>query len=150
MRGGGIGIVWIGGGKNRGSRELTDRDVIGVSIRAVGIERDNHMRADAPQMSNDFCNGFGGIRLIEVAINVIEEAHLADAEFSRGVEQFRFADLAERFQARIVLFVAPPAAFAARGGDEICLDSLGGILRQRPAHAQGFIVGMSENAHQAE
>lgn len=108
------------------------------------------MRTNAPQVMGDFRDGFGWIDLIEITVNVVKETDFTDTKLARGVEQFGLAHFAKRFQARIVFFIAEPAAFATRRGNEIGLDSFSGVFRQSPARPQRFIVRVGKDAHHAQ
>src|SRR6266542_4349113 len=138
-----IGVIWIRGGEHCRRRELTDGNVIRMTVCAIGIEGDNDMWLNAPNVPNDFCYRLRRVGLIEITINVIKKFHFVDAQFLRSVEEFNLAHSAERFQAWIILFIAEPAALAACSSDKISLYPLRGIFRKRAAHAQRFIIGMS-------
>src|SRR5688572_14236301 len=100
-----------------------------MTIPTIGIKGDDNVWTNASQVRNDLGDGFCGICLVQVAVNVIEKFYIAYAQFLRGVEQFYFAQFAEGFQARVIFFVTEPAAFATRGSDQIGLDSFGSIFR---------------------
>ena len=145
-----MGVIRIRGSQHRGSRELTDGNVIRMTVCAAGIEGDNNMWLNAPNVFNDFCYHLRRVGLIEITINVIKKFHFVDAQFLYGVEEFRLAHSAERFQAWIVLFIAEPAALAARSSDQISLYTLRGIFRKRATHAKRFVIGVSKNTHQSQ
>jgi len=94
-------------------------------------------------MRRYFGDCLGWIGLVEIAVDVIEEMELTNTKGSGRVTQFGFADRAERGQPRVVVLGAMSAALATRRRHQICLDSFGGILCQRAAVAQRFIVGVS-------
>src|SRR5437763_10235051 len=86
----------IGGGDNRRGRELRDRDVIWMSVSAVGPERDDDVGTNPPQLHGDVRNRHAWVRPVEMLIAVVEDRYLADAQYRRGGAQLGLADLRQR------------------------------------------------------
>ena len=143
----------VAGGDDRRGRELGDRDVIGMSVSAVGPERQDNVGTDPPQVPDDSRDGLSWIRAVQLLVAVVEERHFAHAQDPRGGAQLRLTDLSQRLPAgmlRIVRTVAPvAAAVAARRGHQRDFDAFGSVLRERAAHAQGFVIGVREDRHQS-
>ena len=92
-------------------------------------------------------DGLGGIGFVHVAVYVVEEGQLADAEGRSGALQLGGADTAQRIQARVFFGRAGPAALPACCGDEIGLNTLSAIAGERAAKAQALIIGVGQHAH---
>lgn len=120
--------VGVGGLDESSRGELTNGDVIWMSIRAIWSEGHHHIRPHAPEMSHDFGDGLGWIGLIQIPINVIQELDLAETKHFRGCTHFGLAPLAECLQPWILLFVAPPAPFSPRCYDQGGLNAFGSIF----------------------
>lgn len=67
-----VGVAWVGGSEGCSSGALADFNVIGMTIRAVGVEGDDDIWADSLQMGNDFRKGFNRACLVEIAVDVIQ------------------------------------------------------------------------------
>src|SRR6266567_2920948 len=132
--------VWAGSFDDSCRGELTNGDMIGMPIAAIWSKGDHHIGFHAAQVPNNLRYSLGRRSLVQVAIDVIQEIDMADAKHSGGGCQLGLTDLAQCFQAWILLFPTEPAAFPACGGDEVRLDSLGGILGENAAVAERLII----------
>src|SRR5262249_50873139 len=119
--------------------------MIGVTIAALWPEGDHDMWPHPPQVPNDLANHLTRIRLVEVAVGIIEEIDLANAQPSRRRIQLGLAYGAERRWAGVVAGVAEPAALAARRRHKVDLNSFGGILGQRAAITERLVVGVGQH-----
>ncbi|CAA9230774.1 MAG: hypothetical protein AVDCRST_MAG26-952 [uncultured Chloroflexia bacterium] len=121
-----------------------------MAIRAVGSEGDDHLRSNAPQVAHDLAGRLGGVSLVQVAVDVVEEGHVADAQRVCRVVELACPQLTQRTGAGIVGGVALPAALATRRREEVHFDVLGGIPGERAARAERLVVGMGKDGQQLE
>ena len=128
--------------------ELRDRDVIRVPVGAEWIERDDHLRPDASNVAGDFFARLCPIDAIQLAIEVIQQAHFAHAKLACRRAQLGLACLPDDGRPRRRAFVVEPPALAASRRHDERLDAFSRILRENPARPERLIVGMSEHAHQ--
>jgi hypothetical protein len=82
----------IGSTYRRGSRELGDGNVVGVSVASLRAEGDNHVGLDAPDMSDNGANRNVGLNLVHGAVRVAQDGDLTDTEHRRSGTQFSFTD----------------------------------------------------------
>src|SRR5687768_5811201 len=94
-----------------GSRksELADRDVVGMSVVTIGRKGDNNLWIYLANMSDDLADRFNVICLIHVTVDIAKEIEPLDAKLITSSLQFPRADLAESFQAWVLLLGAGPA-----------------------------------------
>jgi hypothetical protein len=97
-------------------------------------------------VGDDTLDRLGRIGLVEVAIEVVQELDLANAQHLRGGKQFGRAELTQRDRPWIIAWICLPAALAARRGNEIGFDARRRVLRQRAARAQCLVIGVGEDA----
>src|SRR6185369_14573016 len=81
----------VGGANDGGGRELRDRNVIGVAVGAEWVERDDHVRPNAANVSRDLLDGFVRVRAVQLRIQIIEERDLAHTQRCRGGTQLGLA-----------------------------------------------------------
>ena len=138
----------VGGPHDRRRGELRDRDVIRVAVGAERIERDDHLRPDASNVAGDFFARLCPIDAIQLAIEVIQQAHLAHAKLAcRGPQLGLACTPDDSRPRRRALVVEPPALAASRRHDE-GLDAFSRVFRENPARSERLIVWMGEHAHQ--
>src|SRR3990172_9268618 len=101
---------------------------MGVAVTALRPKGDDNVRPEATEVADDLGDGLRWIRLIKIAVNVIQKIHFADAERFRRAAQLGFAHPAQRLFAGVILLAAEPATLAARGRDEIRFHTPGGVL----------------------
>src|SRR3989442_1357860 len=89
--------------------------------------------------------GNGGI-LAKYAAEGVETYLVTATRGERG--WFGFANLTQCLQTWIVAFIAEPTAFAPRCGDEVRLDSFGGVLCKDATVAERLIIRMCQHTHQ--
>ena len=92
---------------------MSNGDVIGVSVVAIGRKGYDHLRFDPANMCDDLANGFLMICLIDIPIDVIQKRKTRHAEFLHAGFQLFGAQLAESFEAGILLFGAEPTPLPA-------------------------------------
>ncbi len=120
-----------------------------MSVRAVGAEGDHHVRPDAAQMIRDCLLRDLGRHRVQRTIRIAKHRDLAHAQLAGRGSQLRFTRAADDFVVRPLVAVAEEAAaLTPRGGQQIRLDTVRCVLRQRAARSQRFIIGMSEDAHE--
>ena len=144
----GISVAGIRRAEDRGMGELANGDVIRMTVVSIGREGNDHLRPDPANLCDDFGDGFGGIRLVYIAIYVVEEVQAFHTQFVDRVLQFPCADLAESLRDGILLLGTESDSLAARGANQIGINPCGGILRQRTAHAHRFIIGVCKDRQQ--
>src|SRR6202011_110744 len=88
-------VSQLGRPRNAARGQLADRDVIGMPVRAVWIERHHHVRLHAPDVAGNFLGGFDGIDTIEITVVIVEKAHLAHAKLARRCAELLFACAAD-------------------------------------------------------
>ena len=135
---------------------LVDGDVVGVPVAAVGLEGDHHVGADAAYGADQRAHHFirRGVdegawilvlrRADHAGIAVIQEEQLAHAHGLGGAAQLPFAHLAERLGSGEA-GIGDLADLAARGADQGDLHAGGGVMGERAAGAEGFIIGVGKN-----
>ena len=138
----------VGCRDERRAGELRDRDVIGMSVAALGGEGHHDVRPDPAHVRGDLRGRLVGIGAIEVAVDVVEQRELPQAEDPGRAPELGLAHRADDRRPRPI--GADPAALAARRGHEIRLDALGGALREHAAAAERLVVRVGENAEQTE
>src|SRR5579859_3818702 len=87
--------VRVGGFYNGCGSELGDGDMVWMSIAPIWPEGDDNIGAHMAYMSGDLRDGLCRVCLIQVAIHVIEEIHVANIKHFRRVQQFVLARLPE-------------------------------------------------------
>jgi hypothetical protein len=123
--------------------------MVGVSVATVVAEGDHHVRADAAQVGHELGDDLGRRRLVEVAVQVVQEIDPSDAKHVGGGIQLRLAAHAQNVQARVPAG-AEPAALTARRRDQRDLHTFGRIARQRAAHTHRFVVRVCKDSHQPQ
>ena len=148
-----VGATRVGRGHDGRRRELGDRDVIRMPVRAVRPERHDDVGPDAPQVTGDARDRLARIRPIELLIAIVEQR----SSRARPAPRPRRAAPLSRISAsatapgmlgRTGPMPAVSAGIAARGGQQKDVDAFGRVLRQRAADAQRFVVGMGEHREQ--
>jgi hypothetical protein len=124
--------------------------VVAVAVCAERVEGDHDLRAQASELRDDTTGRLSRLRLVECPIHVVQELDLAHAKFSRRRPELRLADSSHLgvAGATLVREIAPP--LAARGRDDVRLDPLRRIRRQRPADAERLVIGMSQDSHEPQ
>src|ERR1044071_3887580 len=85
-------------------RKLSDCNMIGMPVIAIGRKCNNDLWLDAPNVTHDLCDDFGKKCLIHFSINVVQEIEAFHTQFLDRVLQFPRADFAESPEAGILLF----------------------------------------------
>ena len=80
---------------------------------------------------SDLGDGFLWIGLVHLPIDVIEKSDLVQTQWDGGAAQLGLADASQSLEAGVLVFRPVPAALAARGTNQICLNAFGGVFRQR-------------------
>ena len=132
-----------------GGCELGDGDTVGMSIAALWPKGDDDLRLDTIDVACDARDGLARVHVVEGGIGIVEKADVVDAEHARRCDQFRFTDGGKLPRRRVAQLAIPPA-LTARRGDQVGLDALPGIPRQRPAHSQRLVVGVREHRHETK
>ena len=119
-----------------------------MAVRAERIEGDDDLRPDASNVAGDLLARLGRIDAIQLAIEIVQQAHLAHAELACRRAQLGLAcSPDDRRPRRRALVVEPPALAASRRHDE-GLDAFSRVFRENPSRPERLIVWMSEHAHQ--
>ena len=88
---GSIHIIWIRGADHRRGGELTDSNMVGMSVGAVWSKGNHNIGFYPPDVRDNHGYCFVGWSLIQLAVDVIHEANFTDAQCLRGTPQFCFA-----------------------------------------------------------
>src|SRR5688500_15321346 len=124
--------------------------MIGMAVRAIRSERDDHVRPDTAQMTRDRRLRSAWVDGVERAIRISKHGHLADAEFARGGAELCLARGTNHIGTGPLAVVAEASALAACGCHERCLDAFRRVLRQSPARTERLVVRMCQDTHQPE
>jgi hypothetical protein len=84
----------IGGAHGGCGRELRDCDVVGMPVRTVRTESDDHVGPNAPDVRSYGANRNCGRELINFAVRVIQDRDLADTQHRGSLPQLRFTNTA--------------------------------------------------------
>ena len=146
----GRGVLRIGGARHGRDRQLTDRDVIGVAVCALGSEGDDHVGSDAAQVAGNRGRRVLVIHLVESAVRIAEHDRLAQPELGGGRGELGLACPADDVGAWRGGAIAVPPALASGRGEQIGGDAVGSALSQHAAGGERLVVGMREHAHEAQ
>jgi hypothetical protein len=121
-----------------------------MSIEATGVEGDHNVWPHPPQLRHQRADRLIWSGLVELAIDIVEEADLLEAQRACRQAQLGLAHPPQRRRAWVVVWGAGPAVLAARGRHQIGRDAFGGVSGQDAARPQRFVVGVGQDAHQLE
>ena len=136
-------------------RRLVDGDVIRVAVAADGIEGQHHLRTKLTNIIGNFrshlVQRLGGKsmgmvviwRARHTRITVIQEVDAFQSEMNRRAAQLGLAQVGDRGMAFQVIHLAH---LAARRANQVHVRAARGVESQRAAHAEGFVIGVSQNS----
>src|SRR5262249_1945080 len=108
-----------------------------MPVRALRSERHHDAGLRPPEERDDSRNGGARIGAVEILILVIEYGDVAYAEDCRSAAQFPLAYGRQRGRTGMLgvttRMAAVPAALTAGRGDQMDVDALRGIFRERSA-----------------
>ena len=139
----------IGGGRNRIAGETADRDVIGMQVETVRIERRDHVRPNAANQRHERSANLVRRSLGQLAVAVVEQLQLVEADDPRRLSQLALAERREIFglaQRRIARF----ATFTASGRHQHGARAFGRVLHGGSRPRKALIVGMGKAEQDAE
>jgi hypothetical protein len=96
-------------------------------------------------MGDELSDDLLGPGLIDVAIDIVENADLVKAKLFCGTAQLRFTDTTDSFESGVRPLRVEPAAFAACRTHEIGLDSLVRITCQGRSESKCLVIRMRED-----
>ena len=129
-------------------RQLRDGDVIRVPVRAERIERHDHLRPDAPYVAGDLLARLRRIDAIQLAIEIIQQAHVGHTKLTRCGTQLGLARLPDNRGSGRCAFVVKPSALASSRRDDECLDAFARVLREHASRPERLVIRVSEDTHQ--
>lgn len=136
----------IGSRGNCVRSKAADDDVIRVLVRAVGVESNHNLRPCASNRIHHFTANGVGWRGPKLLILVMQHIDIFDAQDARGILKLGAPDIR---QFRDGAEIRGGSAFSPRSTDEANANTGLGILRDRAASNEGFIIGMGQNEQQA-
>jgi hypothetical protein len=77
-------VAGVGGADEGCASELADGNVVRMSIGPIRAKGDNDLWPYAPQMRDDTAYSLGRIGPVQVAVNVVQERHVAYAKDGGG------------------------------------------------------------------
>ena len=99
-------VVGCGGNGSRG--ELRDRDVIRMSVGAVGPERHDGIGAHSSEMPDNLRDNLPRVDAIEMLVVMIEQGHFTHAQRRCRSAELRLADRREGRRARMLTRISAP------------------------------------------
>jgi hypothetical protein len=139
----------VGAGNHDGCRgELGDRDMVGMTVCAIGPECDHDLGLQPSDLESDPVDDFFRRHPIEIAVDVVQQHHFPNPEDPGGRTQFTFPHPTHVFEARTLGEIPVPSPLPPGGRDHEGVNALGGIPGQRAPHSQRFIVRMGQHTHQ--
>src|SRR5262249_58201176 len=86
----------VGGRDESGCCKLRDRDVIRMSVRAVGPEGHDNVGTELSQLRDNAADGLAWIGAIEMLVWIVEHGHFAKPQHCCGGPQLRLANRRQR------------------------------------------------------
>ena len=140
----------IGGAHGGRSRELRDGNVVGMPVRSIRTESDDHLGPNAPDVRRNSANRRRGGNCVHAAVRVAEDRDLPNPEHRGGFTQLRFTNAADFLRLSALPVWTEPPPLPASSRREIRPDPLSRVFGDRAAETERFIVGMSQNGQQPE
>jgi hypothetical protein len=116
-----------------------------VAIGAIWPERNDDMRLDLAHMCGDGGCSFSWVGLIQVAIYIVQQRDLPDAQCLCGGLEFCGAQGAKHVWAWIWAGGVRPPALTARRREQVGRHAFGGVCCQRAASAEGLVVRVGQH-----
>jgi|TARA_B100002003_G_scaffold251200_1_gene293618 hypothetical protein len=124
-----------------------DRDVVGVTVRPFGSEREHDIRSKRADQPDDFAGQLIRVRVGEPAVFVVEAVDCLNADRPTGSSELALADPAERLACRRARIANLPGV-ALRERHEHGLGVCRSVLRERSSGAEGLAVRVCEYTQQ--
>ena len=125
--------------------------MIGMSVRAVGSERDDDVGLYSPQMVHNRGDNLTWVRTVEMLVVVVQQRDFANTQRRGGSTQLRLTDVRQRRWTGVLRIAGTmatvAAAVAARSGQQKDVGAFGRVFRERATYPQRFVVGVREYGH---
>lgn len=132
-----------GGDSVRG--EATHRDVIGVLVAPIRIKRQDYFRTQPSKHPNHRTAYLVHWRLRQLLVLKGEEFEFVDAEYARGVPQFRLPYARQFFDRAEIAGGAPLATSSAQEADS---HTLCDTLRDCASRQEALVIRVREQEHE--
>src|SRR5215510_8822011 len=136
--------------RDRSGREPTDCNMIFVTVQSVRTERDDHLRTQFADGSDDFLQYRWCAltdRRSDASIRQIEKAKPAHIQYVAGITEFALAYLPQGFVIG-QRFITDRPPLTSRRTQQSRANSHLGIMRKRTSGRDRFIVRMSKHCEQ--